>query len=98
VSFPGLSPEEEISFEQLSPTQQRAYHEAIPTDATMAVAIAKAALSPDTIVPTELQAIPTMTDPTSAATGSFIQIDSIHGASGTVTIYQQPDKQPATAL
>jgi Electron transfer DM13 len=90
-AFPGLSADQEAAFVQLSPTQQRAFQSLVPTDATMAVEMAKAALSPDNVVPTEQQAMPTMTDPTVAATGTFIQIDAIHGASGTATLYQLPD-------
>jgi hypothetical protein len=90
-AFPGLSADKQTAFVQLSETQQAAYDNLVPTDATMAVAMADAALNPDNPVPTEEQAMPTMTDPQKAASGAFIQIDAIHGASGTATIYQLPD-------
>jgi electron transfer DM13 len=89
--FPGLSTDQQAAFERLGPTRQSAFQDLIPTDATMAVAMAKAAMSQDEAVPTDEQAMPQMTDPQSVATGSFIQIDVIHGASGKVTIYQLPD-------
>lgn len=89
--FPGLSPDQQTAFVLLSPTQQRAYQQLIPTDATMAVSMAQAALSTDVVVPTEQQPLPPMTDPVVAATGAFTQIDPIHGASGSVTVYQLPD-------
>ncbi len=91
-AFPGLPADQQAAFVQLSVTQQAAFQNLVPTDATMAVAMAKAALSPDILVPTEEQAMPTMTDPQVFAKGTFIQIDAIHGASGTATIYQLPDK------
>jgi len=54
--------------------------------ATMAVAAATSVA-----VPTEEQAMPEMTDPVILSSGTFIQIDVIHGAEGTATIYQLPD-------
>lgn len=89
--FPGLTAEQQLAFTQLSPTQQSAFRDMVEADPTMAVEMALAAISEDVVVPTAEQAMPQMTDPTIAATGSFIQIDVLHGASGTATIYQLPD-------
>lgn len=90
-AFPGLSAEEQVAFQQLSPTQQSVLKEMIKADPTMAVEMAKAAVSPDEVVPTAEQAMPDVTNPIIVATGSFIQIDAVHGASGKATIYQLPD-------
>jgi hypothetical protein len=54
--------------------------------ATMAVAAATTAP-----VPTEEQAMPEMADLVILSSGTFTQIDVIHRADGTATIYQLPD-------
>jgi hypothetical protein len=91
-TFPGLSQEQHTLFLTLPPTQQAIYYELMATaDATMVVAIAQAAIQPDRLVPTEEQALPQMTDPSVAASGTFIEIDAAHKGEGTVTLYQMPD-------
>jgi hypothetical protein len=50
-----------------------------------------AAAGINTEVPEDDQAMPDMVDPVIASTGSFIQIDAIHSAEGTATIYHVPD-------
>jgi hypothetical protein len=57
----------------------------------MAVAMAKAVTSPDNIIPTQDQGMPALTNPTVIAGGTFTEIDVLHTAKGTVTIYQLPD-------
>ena len=96
--FPGLAPEQQTAFQQLSATQQAAYQQLMPTDATMAVEMAQFALGPDNVVPTEEQGMPEMTDPAVLVSGSFTQVDPIHGAAGKVTIYELPDKSRVLRL
>jgi hypothetical protein len=57
---------------------------------TMAATLA-VAVSTSVGVPEEEQEMPEMTDPVVISEGSFIQIDAIHGAEGSATIYQLPD-------
>lgn len=92
-SFPGLSAQEMTAFKQMPAEEQAMFEELLQTDQPMAVEMAKAAVSPDVVVPTEEQAMPEMVSPVIAATGSFIQIDVVHGASGTVTLYELPDQR-----
>ncbi|MBA3874816.1 MAG: DM13 domain-containing protein [Anaerolineae bacterium] len=58
---------------------------------TMAVAMARAATSPDVVVPTEEQGMPALTNPSVVAGGTFTEIDALHTAKGTVILYQLPD-------
>lgn len=90
-SFPGLPAELEASFQTLPPNQQTAFLQMAAENQDMALAMVRAALQPDIIVPDAEQAMPTMEAAVTAATGSFIQIDVIHSAQGTVTVYQMPD-------
>jgi Electron transfer DM13 len=89
--FPGLSSEQQMAFRQLPPDKQAAFAEMLKADATMAVAMAMAATSPDNAVPTAEQAMPAATNPVILADGDFTQIDAVHGGSGRATIYQLPD-------
>jgi hypothetical protein len=91
-AFPGLSAEERAAFDQMPAEERAMYEEMLKTEPTMAVEMVKAAISPDVVVPTEEQAMPEMVAPVIVATGSFIQIDVVHGASGTATIYELPDQ------
>jgi hypothetical protein len=63
----------------------------LKTNPTMAVEMAKAALSPDRIVPDAEQAMPQIGGSSIVAKGAFIQIDAVHKAEGTVTLYQLSD-------
>lgn len=89
--FPGLTTSEQTAFQQLPADKQTALKEMLKANATMAVEMAKAAVSPDQVVPTAEQAMPDANNPVIIADGSFIQIDVIHGASGKANIYQLPD-------
>jgi hypothetical protein len=77
-AFPALSADEQAAFRQLSQEQQ---------DALMNMEneeMVSALLSPDVVMTEE-----PMTDrPTVINGGSFVQIDVIHGAEGTATLYQ----------
>lgn len=89
--FPGLSSEQQVAFRQLPADKQAAFEAMLQADATMAVAMAQAATSPDITVPTAEQAMPPVTNPVIVAGGEFTQIDAVHGGSGKATVYQLPD-------
>ena len=91
VAFPGLSADQSQVFLRLSDDQQQLFRDMRKVDATMAVAMAQAATSPDTVIPTEQQGMPAMTNPSVVAGGTFTEIDALHTAKGTVTLYQIPD-------
>lgn len=91
VAFPGLTVEQSDTYLRLSDEQQQLFRDMRKVDPTMAVAMAQAITSPDTVIPTEQQGMPTMTNPTVIAGGTFTVIDAIHTGKGTVTIYQLPD-------
>ncbi|MCA0452669.1 MAG: DM13 domain-containing protein [Chloroflexi bacterium] len=89
--FPGLSAAQQNAFLLLSDDQREIYDDMLDVDVTMAVAMAQAGTSPDIIIPTEQQGMPAMTNPTVVAGGTFTEIDVVHTAAGTATIYQLPD-------
>lgn len=90
-SFSGLPPELEAGFQALLPDQQTAFLALAAKDREMALAMVRAALQPDTVVSEAEQAMPTMEAAVIAATGTFTQIDVLHDAQGTATVYQMPD-------
>lgn len=92
VVFPGLSAEQQQAFLRLSAEQQQAFNDMRKVDVTLAVAMAQAATSPDIVIPTEEQGMPVMTNPSVIAGGTFTEIDVLHSAKGTVTLYETPDK------
>jgi electron transfer DM13 len=67
----------------------------VPTEAqeaSEARAIATANIAPPVVEPTETLIIePTVVEPIALLRGSFIEIDPVHGASGTATIYSLAD-------
>lgn len=91
VVFPGLSAEQSDAFLRLSDEQQQMLRDMLKATPTMAVAMAQAVTSPDNIIPTQDQGMPALTNPTVIAGGTFTEIDVLHTAKGTVTIYQLPD-------
>jgi hypothetical protein len=90
-AFPELDSEQQTAFTELTEDQQDAYVTMKDENAEMAVAMVKAAIEADSEVPEAEQTMPEMTDPVILAQGSFIEIDVVHGAEGTATIYQLPD-------
>ena len=91
VAFPGLSAEQSQVYLRLSDDQQQLLRDMLKVTPTMAVAMARAVTSPDIVIPTEQQGMPVMTNPSVVAGGTFTEIDAIHTAKGTVTIFQLPD-------
>lgn len=89
--FPGLSSDQSDAFLRLSDEQQQMLRDMLKATPTMAVAMARAVTSPDNVIPTQDQGMPALTNPTVIAGGTFTEIDVLHTAKGTVTIYQLPD-------
>ncbi len=90
-SFSGLPAELEAGFQTLPPDQQTAYLTMAAENREMALAMVRAVLQPDAVLSETEQAMPTMEAAVIAATGDFTQIDVLHNAQGTATIYQMPD-------
>lgn len=80
----------EIALRSVPTEMQEDFRAMATQNPTMAATMAAAAATSVT-VPEEEQAMPEMTDPVIVSNGSFIQIDAIHGAEGTATIYQLSD-------
>ena len=91
VAFPGLSGEQSQAYLRLSDDQQQLFRDMLKATPSMAVAMARAATSPDIVIPTEEQGMPVMINSSVVAGGTFTVIDALHTAEGTVTIYQLPD-------
>ena len=78
-------------FGSLSTDEQAVFIEMLDENEDMAVAMVEAAVGPDAEVPEAEQAMPSMPDGVILSAGQFIEIDAVHGASGTATIYQLGD-------
>jgi hypothetical protein len=92
VRFPGLSSDQQTAFLALPTEQQGAFYDLAATaDATLVTGLVRSAVQVDNPVPTAEQAVPEMTDPSIVANAAFTEIDPIHKAVGTVTLYQLPD-------
>jgi hypothetical protein len=90
-SFPGLAANLQPAFQALPTEQQGLYREMLKANPTMAVEMVKAAVVPGKPLSESDQAMPQMTDPVVSAKGVFTQIDAVHRADGTATIYLLPD-------
>ena len=91
-AFPGLSGEQRQAIADMPEAQKQAMISMATENKDMAEQTARAQLGDDMVVPAAEQAMPPeMPDePTVLAMGSFIDIDPIHGAVGTATIYELP--------
>ena len=94
-AFPELPDTMRTAFaSELSEEQQNMYIDMRDENEELAVQMVTAALSPDVEVPADQQPMPDMpesTEPVILAQGQFIEIDFVHGASGSATIYELPD-------
>lgn len=92
-AFPGLSAAQRVAVRDMPEEEKDALVAMAKDNAAMAEQVALAQTGADEIVPQDQQAMPPdMPDePQVVASGSFIDIDPIHGAVGTATIYQLPD-------
>ncbi len=90
-TFPGLSADQQMAFEALPADQQMAFVELTATDTAMAVAMVNAALAPLREAPEAEQELPDIQAAQSISSGQFTQMDVVHWAEGTATIYQLAD-------
>jgi hypothetical protein len=92
-AFPGLSAAQRDAVRDMPEEEKGALVAMAEENADMAEQVAIAQTGADEVVPQDQQAMPAdMPDePQVVASGSFIDIDPIHGAVGTATIYQLPD-------
>ncbi len=91
-AFPGLSTEQREAIGNMPEEEKQALIEMAKENTEMAEQTAMAQVGEDTIVPEAEQAMPPEmpAEPKVLAQGSFIDIDPIHGAVGTATIYELP--------
>ena len=91
-AFPGLSAEQRETIGNMPEDEKQALLDMAKSNKDMAEQTAKALMGADAVVPAEQQAMPTEmpAEPVILARGSFIDIDPIHGAVGTATIYELP--------
>lgn len=87
-AFPALSAEQRAAIRDMPIEQQETLIEMAADNPQMAADTALAMLEPNVIMD---EAMPAMDEPIILASGSFIQIDPVHGAEGTATIYQLPN-------
>lgn len=92
-AFPGLSAAQRDAVREMPEEEKDALMAMAKDNAEMAEQVARAQTGADEVVPQDQQAMPPdMPDePQVISSGSFIDIDPIHGAVGTATIYQLPD-------
>ncbi len=92
-AFPGLSNDEREAVGNMPEEEKQALIAMAGENRDMAEDTARAQIGPDAVVPAAEQAMPPdmPEEPTVLARGSFIDIDPIHGAVGTATIYELPD-------
>lgn len=92
-AFPGLTDEQRQAVANMPEEQKQALIDMAMSTRKMVEDTAIAQSGADTVVPDTEQAMPPdMPDePTALLMGSFIDIDPIHGAEGSATIYELPD-------
>ncbi len=91
-AFPGLSTEEREAVSNMPEEEKQALIEMAKENGEMAEQTAMAQIGEDSVVPDEAQAMPPEmpAEPTVLVQGSFIDIDPIHGAEGSATVYELP--------
>lgn len=92
-AFPGLSSDQRDAIRNMPEAEKDALVSMAAENQDMAEEVAIAQTGADAVVPQAQQAMPTdmPDDPLVHASGSFIDIDPIHGAVGSATIYELPD-------
>lgn len=92
-AFPGLTVEQREAVANMPEEEKQALIDMAKSMRKMVEDTAIAQSGADTVVPSAEQAMPPdMPDePTVLAMGSFIDIDPIHGAEGSATVYELPD-------
>ncbi len=91
-AFPGLSTEQQANFQTMPADQQAALREMATANPTMAAEMVKSVLEPTVAAPADEHAMPEGAAPTAIKSGTFIQIDILHGAEGTATVYHLGDE------
>ncbi|MCY3779529.1 MAG: DM13 domain-containing protein [Chloroflexi bacterium] len=91
-AFPGLTADQRQTIADMPEEEKQMLIEMAKENSEMAEQTAMAQIGEDTVVPDAEQAMPPEmpAEPTILAQGSFIDIDPIHGAVGTATIYELP--------
>jgi len=91
-AFPGLTAEQRATIRTMPDDEQAALLAMAKDNADMAEQTVRAQLGADNIVPPAEQPMPTdmPAEPVVLARGYFIDIDPIHGAEGSATIYELP--------
>ncbi len=92
-AFPGLTDAQREAVANMPEDQKQALIDMAMSTRKMVEDTAIAQIGEDLVVPAAEQAMPPdmPAEPTALAMGSFIDIDPIHGAEGSATIYQLPD-------
>lgn len=92
-AFPGLTDAQREAVANMPEDQKQALIDMANETRKMVEDTAIAQIGEDTVVPAAEQAMPPdmPAEPTALAMGAFIDIDPIHGAEGSATIYQLPD-------
>ena len=92
-AFPGLTDSQREAVGNMPEEEKRALIDMAKENRDMAEQTARAQIGEDSVVPAAEGAMPPdmPAEPTALAMGSFIDIDPIHGAEGSATIYQLPD-------
>lgn len=92
-AFPGLSVEQRQAVADMPADQKQALIDMANATRKMMEDTAIAQIGDDIVVPQSDQAMPPdmPAEPTVLLQGSFIDIDPIHGAEGSATIYELPD-------
>ena len=93
-AFPELSNEQRDAVRDMPEGERDALVAMAKENEDMAKEVALAQTGPDVIVPNDQQAMPPdmPAEPAVLASGSFIDIDPVHGAVGSATIYELPDE------
>ena len=91
-AFPGLTAEQRQTITDMPENEKQMLIDMAQENREMAKQTALAQMAADTVVPEAEQAPPPdmPPDPTILAQGAFIDIDPIHGAVGSATIYELP--------
>ncbi len=91
-AFPGLTTEQRDAVRNMPEEEKDALVAMAKENEDMAKEVAIAQTGADVVVPQEQQAMPPdmPAEPLVHSSGSFIDIDPIHGAVGTATIYELP--------
>ncbi len=92
-AFPGMTAEQREAVSNMPEAEKRALLDMAKENREMAEQTAMAQIGADAVVPQAEQAMPPEmpAEPVALARGSFIDIDPIHGAVGSATVYELPD-------